>query len=698
MPLTLLMSKLNTKMSINQNNTTSHPIAKSIPHTTEVHGHILEDDYRWLHEKENDAVIDYLNEENAYTEAVMADTKVLQKELFDEILGRIQETDLSVPVKEDDYYYYSRTEEGKSYQIYCRKKGNLEADEEILLDVNKLAGDLEYFSLGDFEVSDNHQLLAYSTDTDGSEKYNVFIKDLATGELLADSILQTGGDLVWANDNKTLFYARLDEAMRPFQIHRHVLGSETIEDALVFEEEDDSYFVSIAKTKSNDWLLIDLSSKITSETWLLSADEPTGVFTCFEERTLGIEYGIDHHSNHFYILTNENAQNFKLLRTPVNNWDKEVWETVIPYDPAVKLDDIETFEKYLVVGGRRHGLTSFDLFRIDDEKLEHLTFDEPLYAVWESSNPEFKTNKFRYNYSSLITPRSVYELDMDTGERVLLKQYEVLGDYDKSKYKMERVFALSEDGKQIPMSVVYRKDLVKDGNNPCLLYAYGSYGITVEPHFNSSRISLLDRGFVFAIAHIRGGGEMGRQWYESGKFLLKNNTFTDFIACAEHLKKEGYTQKDKLAIMGGSAGGLLMGAVMNLRPNLCNAVMAFVPFVDVMNTMLDENLPLTVIEYDEWGNPNEKEYFEYMLSYSPYDNTEAKDYPNVLVTGGLNDPRVQYWEPAKWVAKLRKTKTDDNTLLLKMHMGAGHGGKSGRYGQIEEVAFNYAFMIKMLEG
>lgn len=673
------------------------PIAKKIGHTTNYHNTPKEDPYFYMRNRESEEVLDYLKAENAYTEAKMEHTKPLQKLLFDEFLGRIKETDLSVPIKDEQYFYYTRSEEGKSYSIHCRKKDSLEAEEEIILDENILAKGLDYFSLGDYEISDNHNLLAYSVDTNGSEKYTIFIKDLQTGELLTDKIVEVDGNVVWANDHKTFFYVRMDDTMRPYQLYRHVIGNSTDQDVLVYEEEDSGFYLGCYKTKSNAYLFILLGSKITHELHYLDANNPEGEFQLFAERKKGIEYMVDHHSDYFYILTNENALNFKLLKTPTDKVASEHWTEVFPYDKNVKLDSIELFKEYLVVYGRKEGLKNITIQHIPTQEVSDIEFPESVYTYWDDDNPDFNNHKIRLIYSSMVTPRTVYDYNMKDKKFEFLKEYEVLGGYDRTKYEMKRLFATAEDGTLVPMSVMYKKGLDLDSNNPCYLYAYGSYGYPLDPSFSSTRFSLLERGFVYVFAHIRGGGEMGRYWYENGKYLNKKNTFTDLIACAEHLIKEKYTSSDKLVTVGGSAGGLLMGAVANLRPDLFHAVVAHVPFVDVINTMMDESIPLTVMEYEEWGNPNDKAYYDYMLSYSPYDNVEAKEYPKLLVTAGLNDPRVQYWEPTKWTAKLRDTKTDENILLLKVHMGAGHAGKSGRYGYLEDLAFEYAFLFHCLE-
>lgn len=672
------------------------PIAQKIPHRSTVHGMERVDDYHWLRDdsRTRPEVLDYLKAENDYTEAMMAHTQALQEELYQEMVARIHETDLSVPVRYGEYYYYSRTEAGKDYGIYCRKKGSLDAPEEVLLDANVLAEGKAYFSLGTYEVSPNHQLLAYSVDTDGSEYYDLYVKDLRTGELLLDTIAKMAGGLEWANDNETFFYVMSDEAHRPYQLRRHQLGHSPVEDVVVWEETDDRFFLSVSKTRDMQYVMIDLGSKITSEVHYLRADDPMGAFECFQPRVQGMEYDVAHRDGVFYIVTNEGgAVNFKLMTAVAGATGLANWMERIPHQDDVYLQGVSLFKGFMVIHSRKGGLRSLSVHDFASEETHDIAFPESVYMCWGGSNPTFDTAVFRLNYTSLITPQTVYDYDMATRRLTVLKVYEVRGGYDRADYVTERIYATASDGTQVPVSLAYRKDLVLDGSNPCYLYGYGSYGINLDPRFSTVRLSLLDRGFVFAMAHIRGGSEMGRLWYEHGKFLQKKNTFTDFIAVAETLIAEGYTQSDRLAISGGSAGGLLMGAVMNMRPDLFRVVVADVPFVDVMNTMLDESIPLTVTEYEEWGNPNDRIYFEYMLSYSPYDNVERKAYPHILITGGLNDPRVQYWEPAKWAAKLRAMKQDDHTLLLKTNMGAGHGGASGRYERIKEMAFEYAFVL-----
>ena len=670
------------------------PVAKKLERLDTVNNVILKDDYYWLRERESEEVLDYLKAENKYTDAMTEHLKPLQDELYKEMIARINEDDASVPVKEGEYYYYSRMEKGKNYSINCRKKGSLDAVEEIILDENVLAEGKKYFSVGALEMSTDHKLMAYAIDVNGSEQYDIYIKNLETGELLADEIKQTAGSIVWANNNSTFFYTMLDETRRPYQIHRHDLG--TKEDKLVFEELDGMYFLYPFKGKNDRFIYAYLGSKVTTEMHFMDANNPDAGFQVIQPRKQGMEYQVANHGDDFYILTNDNALNFKLMKTSVNKPGMEHWTEVLSHDENVLLSSVETFENHLVLYGRKGGFKHINVTDLRTNKSHDVEFPEPVYTYWGSANPEFNNNTIRFTYSSMITPRTVYDYNMDTKILDTKKVYEVKGGFDKSDYVVERVMATAADGTQVPMSVAYKKGIKRDGSNPCYLYAYGSYGSSTEPYFSTIRVSLLDRGFVYAIAHIRGGSEMGRKWYEDGKFLKKKNTFTDFINCAEHLINEKYTSTDKLAIAGGSAGGLLMGAVVNMRPDLFNTVVAHVPFVDVINTMLDETIPLTVVEYEEWGNPNDKTYFDYMLSYSPYDNVEAKAYPNILITAGLNDPRVQYWEPAKWTAKLRTVKTDNNTLLLKTNMGAGHGGASGRYEALKEYAFEYAFVLDKL--
>ncbi len=671
------------------------PVAKVVPKVDTLHGDICVDNYYWLRDKSNPEVIKYLEDENSYTEAVTQHTEKFQQKLYEEMVGRIKETDLTVPVRNGDYYYYSRTEEGKQYRIYCRKKGSLDAEEEILLDINDLAKGHEFYALAASDPSPNHELLLYTVDTTGSEVYTLYIKDLKTGQVLKDMIDSTSGSAEWANDNKTIFYTTLDEAKRPYKLFRHKLGSNSQNDPLIYHEKDDAYFLGISKTRSKAYLLMSMGSMTTTEVWYLKADNPTGKFKLIHPRQHEMEYYVSHHGNKFYIRTNDSAKNFKLVEAPVSNPRKKNWKDVIPHRDSVMLDGIETFKNHLVVFERKKSLKHIRVRNLTNNEEHYVEFPEPVYTFWSNRFVEFNTNLLRFTYMSLVTPRSIFDYNMDARTRELKKQYEVLGGYDPNQYESERVFARASDGTEIPISMVYKKGMVKNGKAPLLLYGYGAYGMSMEPYFSSTRLSLLDRGFIYAIAHIRGGEEMGRYWYDQGKLLNKKNTFTDFIACAEYLVAEKYTSSDRLVISGASAGGLLMGAVTNMRPDLFRAVVADVPFVDLINTMMDPSIPLTVIEYEEWGNPNDKEYYDYMKSYSPYDNIEAKSYPTILITTNLNDSRVAYWEPAKLTAKLRATKTDDNLLLLKTKMVAGHGGASGRYDYLKDVAFEYTFIFDL---
>lgn len=676
--------------------TANPPKAKIVTHTDTTFSDVRSDNYFWLRERRNPDVRDYLEAENKYTEQMMRHTKPLQKALYKEMVGRIKETDESVPYQMGAYFYYSRTEQGKQYRVHCRKKGSLQAPEEILIDENKLAEGHKYFRVGVFQVSPDQSLLAWSVDTTGGEKYTIYFKNLKTGEILPDQIPDTYYSLAWANDNKTVFYNILDEAMRPYKLFRHRLGTEAKNDPLVYEEKDEKFFLRIGRSKSGRYLFMDLHSQITSEIRFLNADAPQGKFKVIAPRKNKVEYSVGHQGKYFYIRTNDNAVDFRLVRTPVNRTANRYWQEIIPGREKITISSFELFKNYLVVFEREKGLDKIRFKKNDQTDFSALTFDEADYSVWPVDNRDYNLSVLRFGYSSLKTPRTVYDYDMVSKQRVLKKQQEVLNGYDPQQYVTERLFVAAEDGAQIPVSLIYKKGMKKDGSNPLYLYGYGSYGINIEPYFSVSRVSLLDRGFVYAIAHIRGSSTMGRMWYENGKLLHKKNTFSDFIACAEYLIAEKYTNSEKLSIAGGSAGGLLIGAVLNMRPDLFKAAAAHVPFVDVINTMLDPSLPLTVIEYEEWGNPHIEKYYRYMKSYSPYDNVQAKAYPNILITAGLNDPRVQYWEPAKWTAKLRALKTDKNLLLLKTNMGAGHGGASGRYSRLKEIAFEYAFILDRL--
>jgi len=672
------------------------PVAEKHPQVLVVHGDERIDDYFWMRDSNDPNVIAYLEAENAYTDAMMQHTQGLQTTLYSEMLARIKETDLSVPYRKDDYYYYSRTEEGKDYPIYCRKKGSLDASEEILLDQNELAKGYDYFSLGTFQVSPNHQLLAYSVDASGAEKHTLFFLDLNTFELYPETLTETYYSFAWGNDNRTVFYTKVDSTNRPFQLWRHTLGSSPEDDVLIYQEPDEAYFLSVGKTRSQAYILMSLGSKVTSEVHYLDAHNPTNSFQVIHPRQQGMEYSIEHHSDRFYIVTNDEAINFKLVKTPVAKPSKDNWQTVIPHREDVLLSSVSAFADYLVISERKGGLPMIRVQKTSTGEEQDIRFPEPTYSISPGNNPEFNTTTLRFNYTSLITPFSVFDYDMETKQRELKKETEVLGGYDRTQYESEWIMATASDGTEIPLSIVYKKGLQKDGTNPLFLTAYGSYGVSYPASFSSTRLSLLNRGVIVAIAHIRGGGEMGRKWYEDGKFLHKKNTFTDFIACAEHLITQKWTSSDRLAISGGSAGGLLMGAVINSRPELFKVVLAAVPFVDVVTTILDTSLPLSALEWEEWGNPNDKTYYDYMKSYSPYDNVKPQDYPNILITAGLNDSRVKYWEPAKWTAKLRELKTDNNILLLKTNMGAGHGGASGRYESLKETAFEYAFVLDCL--
>lgn len=673
------------------------PVAEKIPQELVIHDHERVDNYYWLKERDNPKVIDYLKAENAYLEAVMKHTEELQEKLFNEIVGRIKQTDMSVPYKESGYFYYRRFEEGDEYPVYCRKKESLEAEEEILLNVNEMAEGYDYYHVAGLTVSSNNNLIAFGVDTVSRRKYTIHFKDLTTKEILPDEIPNTSGGAAWANDNKTVFYALKDETtLRPYKIMKHILGTDVSSDQNIFEEKDITFETYVYKSKSKRYVFIVSAQTLSTEYRFLDADHPDELFKIVQPRERDLEYHVAHYKDKFYIRTNYKAKNFMLMETPVENTTKENWKVIIPHREDVLLQDFEVFKDFLVVNERKNGLPNIRVIKWEDKSEHYLDFGEETYMAYIAFNPEFDTDLLRYSYSSLTTPSSVFDYNMNSKEKTLLKQEDVLGDFDPANYHAQRLYATAEDGTKIPISLVYRKGLQINGENPLLLYGYGSYGASMNPGFSSVRLSLLDRGFVFAIGHIRGGQEMGRYWYEEGKLLKKKNTFTDFIACAEHLIAEKFTNPDKLFAVGGSAGGLLMGAVVNMRPDLFKGIIAQVPWVDVVTTMLDESVPLTTSEYDEWGNPNDKTYYDYMLSYSPYDNVEAKDYPAMLVTTGLHDSQVQYWEPAKWVAKLRELKTDDNILFLYTNMGAGHSGVSGRFRRYKETALEYAFMLDLL--
>jgi oligopeptidase B len=673
------------------------PVAKQEPKELIIHGQTRIDPYYWLNERDAPDVIAYLEAENAYTEHVMAPTKDLQQQLFDEMMGRIQQTDMSVPFKLNGYEYYTRFEEGREYPIYCRKADREGALEEVMLDGNTMAENKAFFQIGGWAVSHDNKLLAYSVDTVSRRQYTLYIKNLSTGEVLADAIPNTSGNMAWSNDNKTLYYSIKDETLRSYKIMKHSLGESANDDKLVYHEADPTFSVFVFKTKSTDYVVIGSESTVSSEYRFQPADDPSKPFQVVQPRRRDLLYSIDHYRDHFYIRTNLDAKNFRLMRTPVGKTAIENWEEVIPHREDVLFEDFDIFANYLALVERKNGLNNIRVIGWTSGEDYYIEFDEPAWLAFLSTNMEFDTDKLRYSYMSLVTPNTIYEHDMKTRTRVLLKQQEVLGGYKPSDYVSERFFIPSHDGTMVPVSLVYKKSMFRrDGSNPLVLYGYGSYGASMDTYFSSSRISLLDRGVVWAVAHIRGGQEMGRMWYENGKLLNKKNTFLDFIAAGQYLVNEKYTSTDRMFAMGGSAGGLLVGAVMNMRPDLWKGIVAQVPFVDVVTTMLDESIPLTTGEYDEWGNPNDPVYYDYMLSYSPYDNIEAKAYPALLVTTGYHDSQVQYWEPAKWVAKLRAMKTDQNTLLLKTEMDFGHGGASGRFQALKEQALVFAFMLNEL--
>jgi oligopeptidase B len=668
------------------------PVAKKVPKTTTINGDTLVDNYYWLREKSSPEVISYLEAENAYADAQMKPTEALQAKLYDEMLSRIKQTDVNVPYRLGDYFYYTRTETGKQYQIYCRRKGAMTAPEEIVLDLNVLGQGLKYIGLSAYAVSDDGQMLAYSIDSTGFREYKLYVKDLRTGAVSPDDFGHVD-DVMWANDNRTFFYSKEDSAKRPYQVFRHTLGEPVSKDALVYEEKDELYRAGVQRTRSRGFILFHSDSSTTTEFSYIPADQPTAALKLIKPRQNDIEYYPDHHGDKFYIRVNDTGRNYRLVTAPVADPNAKNWTELIPLRPDVMLEDTDFFADFYVLSEREKGLTRLRVTDFKTGATHYLDFPEPVYFATVGQNRVYETSKLRFNYTSLITPNSIFDYDMKAKTRELLKQDEVLGGYDPKLYASERVYATAADGVKVPISLVYRKDLKRDGQRPMLLYGYGSYGISTDPTFRATRLSLLDRGVIFAIAHIRGGGEMGTPWHDQGKMMFKRNTFTDFITCAEHLIAEKYTAKDRLVIQGGSAGGLLMGAVTNMRPDLFHAVLSQVPFVDVMNTMLDASLPLTVGEYLEWGNPNEKAAFDYMKTYSPYDNIAAKDYPTILVKTSLNDSQVMYWEPAKYVAKMRSMKTDHNVLMLKTNMGAGHGGSSGRYDALHELAFDYAFVL-----
>lgn len=677
------------------------PIAQINPKMLAFNNSSRTDNYFWMNDRENPEVIQYLEKENDYKTRILKETEAVQEKLFKEMKGRIKEDDASVPYFKNGHFYYSRFEKGKEYPIYCRKEGHLESEEQSLLNVNNLAEGKEYTNVNALAVSENNKLLAYSLDTVGRRIYTIHFKALDSGLALEDQLTAVTGNLTWAADNKTVFYTQQDaQTLRPNKVYRHVLGTDQETDELIFEEKDETFTVALKKSKSKKFLFIVSESTISSEYRFLPVDQPDKSWKIIQKRQDDLEYEVDHYGSHFIILTNaDQAKNFKLVKTPIDQTEKENWEDIIPVRENVFLEGFEVFKHHLVIASRFNGLQRLEIRSWDGEKKHSIKMEDPAYTVWIGNNPEFYSEVLRYGYNSLTTPASVYDYHMESRDKTLMKRQEVVGGHKPENYTSERIWATSHDGTEVPMSLVYKKDLFdRNGQNPVLLYGYGSYGLSSDPYFSSSRLSLLDRGFVFAIAHIRGGQEMGRHWYEEGKMLKKNNTFQDFIACGDYLIQEKYAHPKKLFAMGGSAGGLLVGAVMNQRPDLFHGVVAAVPFVDVVTTMLDESIPLTTGEFNEWGNPKNSEYYDYMLSYSPYDNVKKQDYPHLLVTSGLHDSQVQYWEPTKWVAKLRALRTNQNLLLLHTNMEAGHGGASGRFNSLKELAMEYAFLLKLAEG
>ena len=679
------------------------PVAAIYPHVRKIHDDTVQDDYYWMIDyfkkgEKSQEVIDYLEEENNYTSLMLQDTVDLQENLFHELKSRIKEKDESVPYYKNGYYYYSRTEEGKQYFKFCRKKGTLEGEEEVLLDVDQLAEGHAYYTAKGFSVSPDNRLLAFSVDTVSRREYTIFIKNIETGEIYSDQIKNTEGAAIWGNDNRTLFYtAKNPVTLLSEKIMRHTLGGDPAADVLVYEEKDNTNYIGVGKSKNGKYVMINSEGTLSSEIWLLNADSPQSEFRIFQPRIQDVLYSVVALEDRFLILTNDGAINFRIMQCPLDRTDRSHWQPFIDHRPDVLVSDIEEFKDFLAIAERKNGLTQLAIYNLKSQHQHYLDFGEVAYTVYPGINVEYNSDKLRYGYTSLVTPSSVYEYDMAKQKKILLKQQEILGGYDQTAYITERVFATARDGVQVPISIVYKKGTKLDGSAPLLQYAYGSYGASMDPTFSSNRLSLLDRGFIYALAHIRGGEEMGRQWYEDGKMKHKMNTFYDFVDCSKYLIDQHYCMPEHLYAQGGSAGGLLMGVIANIAPEQYHGIIAQVPFVDVVNTMLDDTIPLTTNEYDEWGNPNEKEAYYYMKAYSPYENIEAKEYPNLLVTTGLHDSQVQYFEPAKWVAKLRATKIGDAVLLLKTDMDYGHGGASGRFDYLKEIALEYAFLFK-LEG
>jgi len=685
------------------------PVAEKIPSELETHGDIRTDNYFWMRlsdaqkeaknkDEQTNKVEEYLNAENAYYNEITSHTTDFQTSLFEEMKSRIKEDDQSVPYKKNGYFYITKYRKGEQYPIYTRKKASLEADEELLFNVNELAKGHDYYQLGGLSVSSNNELVAFAVDTISRRQYVIKVKNLVTGEVYNDVITNTTGGSVWANDNKTLFYTKKDPvSLRSYKIYKHILGTDESEDIEVYHESDDTFGVGVAKTKSNEFIVIASYSTLSTEYRVLDANNPDGSFKVIQPRERDLEYSVSHFGDYFYILTNEDgAKNFKLMKTPVTKTLKENWIDVIPHRDNTLLEDISIFKEYLVIEERTNGLNKIRIKRWDATKDYYLPFDEETYTAEVYANPDFDTDVIRYSYNSMTTPSSVIDFNMSDKSKEIKKEQEVLGgDFDKNNYESKRVWATARDGKKIAISMVYRKDTEINENTPLLMYAYGSYGYTIPDGFSTTRLSLLDRGFVYVLAHIRGSEYLGRDWYDDGKLLQKKNTFTDFIDCSKFLIENNYTSANHLYAMGGSAGGLLMGAIININPELYNGIVAAVPFVDVISTMLDESIPLTTGEFDEWGNPKDKEYYEYIKSYSPYDQVKAKSYPNMLVTTGYWDSQVQYWEPAKWVAKLRELKTDSNILVMHTNMEAGHGGASGRFNALKETAKDYSFILDL---
>jgi len=668
------------------------PTVEKRPVTLEMHGDSRVDDYYWLRERENPEVIAYLEAENTHTNTTLEPFSGLQGILFDEMKSRIKQEDQSAPYRRGDYYYYIRYEEGGEYPIYARKKGSLDAPEHIMLDVNELAGDADYFSVRSFSVSPDGTTAAYGVDTAGRRFYDLYFMDIESGELLSDKIEDTTANLAWANDNQTILYGKQHpETLRSYQIFRHKLGED--DDSLVYEEPDEENYLGLRKSLSGSFFYLVSGQTVSTEIRYLSADSPEDEAKVFLAREENHEYSVTDGADRFYITTNDSAKNFKLMEAPLGDTSKEAWTEVVGHRDDALMDDLDVFKDYLVVTIVENGLTQTEVIDRASGDMKRVAFDEEVYTAYSNGNAEYDSGLLRYTYESLTTPDSTYDYDMATEEHSLIKEAEVVGDFDRANYETKRLFVTARDGTEVPVSIVYRKGMEKNGQNPLLQYAYGSYGASMTPSFSANRLSLLDRGFAYAIAHIRGGSEMGREWYFDGRQLNKKNTFTDFIDVSKYLIDEGYTSADHLYAYGGSAGGLLMGAVLNMAPELYNGVLAAVPFVDVVTTMLDEDIPLTSGEWDEWGDPHEKEFYDYMLSYSPYDNVAAQDYPNIMVTTGLHDSPVQYWEPAQWVATLREHKTDDNMLVLKTDMAAGHSGKTGRFRRIEDTALYYSFFV-----